>query len=160
MKGKIYKIEHKNSSFDEIYIGETFQEITERWRTHYNQFNLDEEYNKCSINYYFKKYGRDNFQVSLIKEYDVFDSKHLRAYEQLWFNKLRKKIINEVNGFQIFKIPRKDIFEKHLLEYPEHYDYYLMIVQKLEDHHKETYKKLLERHPDENKKDYQKNMKY
>jgi hypothetical protein len=35
-----------------------------------------------------RELGIENFDMQLIKCYNVFDRQHLRAYEQLWINKL------------------------------------------------------------------------
>jgi len=97
MIGKIYKIIHTQSNI--IYVGSTFDELRNRFRKH--KINLG-----CSISKYIQKYGKEQFKIILIKEYNVIDRKHLEAYEQLWINKL-----NCINKKQTFR-PLEKQFEK------------------------------------------------
>lgn len=89
--GKIYKIIHTQSNI--CYIGSTFNTLRDRFRKHCLS-------SKCVISEYFEKYGKDNFKIILIKEYNVIDRVHLEAYEQLWINKL--KCINGQSAFNPF----------------------------------------------------------
>ena len=106
MIGRVYKIIHNQSSI--CYIGSTSNKLKFRWRGHKSNYKKVAEGNKhfnCSIYKYFKKYGVENFKIILIKEYDVYDNKHLKAYEQLWINKLN--CINECPAWGITKLTMK-----------------------------------------------------
>ena len=81
MKGLIYKIYYK----DIIYIGSTTIPLMTRFKNH--------KYHTTSLKPYFLKYGYDNFEIELIKEYDVVDKHQLLAYEQLYIN--NRKCINK-----------------------------------------------------------------
>jgi len=94
--GKIYCI-----YYNEIkYIGSTFQKIHHRFNTHKAKYNFNKKNNilncKCMIYNYFDKFGIENFNIKLIKEYLVQDKKQLLAYETLWMNKV--KTINKYNA--------------------------------------------------------------
>lgn len=107
MIGKIYKIIHTQSNI--CYVGSTFDELRNRFRYHNSDSNT-------SIAKYFEKFGKKNFKIILIKEYEVIDRPHLEAYEQLWINKL--KSINIQNTFrplnkQITKIKMKENYIKN-----------------------------------------------
>jgi len=84
--GRIYKIIHNQSNI--VYVGSTFNLLRQRWQKHKQNF-LHNRKNSCSIFNYFEKYGIENFKIILIKEYQIVDKYHLRAYEQLWINKLK-----------------------------------------------------------------------
>ena len=91
--GIVYKIIcNLDSNF--VYIGSTFNELRHRWQCHKNNYKkwLNGKGDKYSCFDYFKKYGINNFSIIKIKEYICYrsnklDTKHLRAYEQLWINK-------------------------------------------------------------------------
>jgi len=83
MKGYIYKIS-KIDNDNITYIGSTIININYRWTEH---LNIDK--NSCSIGKYLRQYGADKFKFELVKEYDIFDEQHLRAYEQIWINKYK-----------------------------------------------------------------------
>ena len=87
MKGIVYQI-YIDSHPDIHYVGSTIQSLEIRWREHKRHFERREK-GIPIICKYFKELGIDNFQIRVIKEYEVFDSKHLLAYEQLWINKLK-----------------------------------------------------------------------
>lgn len=80
--GRVYKIVNKESNI--TYIGSTFLKLNKRWRKHKNTLRKG----GCSIALYLQIYGIENFNIELIKEYNVVCKMHLRAYEQLWMNKL------------------------------------------------------------------------
>lgn len=84
-KGKIYKIVHNQSNL--CYVGSTFDELRNRWQNHKRAAKCDKQ-KPCCIHKYLQQYGPENFKCILIKEYNVVDKYHLRAYEQLWINKL------------------------------------------------------------------------
>jgi hypothetical protein len=98
MIGRIYRIIHTES--DLCYIGSTTRELRHRWqshKTHYQQWVSGDNNVKTTIHPYFEMYGIEKFKILLIKEYDVSDSKHLKAYEQLWMNKFKKTCVNKFN---------------------------------------------------------------
>jgi len=102
-KGHIYYIFY-NLNPHILYIGSTFNELKHRWRGHKDDYKRYK--GKISIHEYFDKYGIENFTMKLLKSYDVYrehnkDNKHLRAYEQLWINKL--KCLNKYCAFQPLK---------------------------------------------------------
>ena len=110
MKGYIYKISKIDD--DKIsYIGSTISNINYRWKKH-----LDIDNNYCAIGKYLIQYGTDKFKIELVKQYEVYDEKHLRGYEQLWINKYKlinccinkKDAVNYLN-----KEKRKDWLEKN-----------------------------------------------
>ena len=78
MIGRVYKIV-SDTMTDIIYVGSTTVSLSKRFAQH-----------KCDQKTTIGKYlAVDNdFHIELIKEYEVADTKNLRAYEQLWINKL------------------------------------------------------------------------
>jgi len=82
------------------YVGSTYDTLRNRLQAHKKSCK-----NKnISLYEYIKKdpLGWDNYKMVLIKEYIVYrdnvkDTKHLRAYEQLWMNKL--KCVNKCFNF-------------------------------------------------------------
>ena len=106
--GRVYKI--INTQGDEVYIGSTFNTISQRMRHHKKNYNrwINNTKNRCSIYEYFKKNGIDKYKIVLIKEYNCYrehskDFKHLQAYETLWINKL--KCVNETIPYS--PLPKK-----------------------------------------------------
>ena len=53
-----------------------------------------------STHEYYDKYGIENFEIEIIKEYNVYDEKQLHSYEQLWINKNKNKCVNKKNFFE------------------------------------------------------------
>jgi len=92
--GRIYKIIHNQSNI--CYVGSTFDKLRYRFRTHKSKSN-----NTC-IGKYIQKYGKKNFTIMLIKEYQVCDRKQLNAWEQLWINRLT--CINEIGSISFLWI--------------------------------------------------------
>ena len=87
--GRIYRIIHRQS--DIVYIGSTFNRLSDRWCQHRGNFNrwlADKTRGKCTIYPYFEKHGLEEFDILLVKEYEVCDRKHLYVFETLWINKL------------------------------------------------------------------------
>lgn len=117
MIGKIYKIIHNQSNF--CYVGSTFNKLRIRWQQH-KQSLKDNKRCKISIYLYMIKYGIENFKILLIKEYDVFDKKHLLAYEQLWINKL--ETVNNNNTLRLDFINRHQYLNKKKKYYNENKD--------------------------------------
>ena len=115
MKGKVYKIICTQS--DDVYIGSTFNNLRKRLYGHRTQYNTGRNY---SLTPYFDKYGKDNFKIILIKEYEVIDNTHLEAYEQLWINKT--KCINKNNTLNLNFINRAQYLDKRHNYYKENKD--------------------------------------
>lgn len=90
MKGSVYQIFIENHP-NIHYVGSTMNTLEMRWQAHKDGFKkyLLDRSKIISIFPYFESLGIDNFQIRLIKEYDIIDKKHLIAYEQLWINKLK-----------------------------------------------------------------------
>lgn len=105
MKGRIYKIIHTQSNF--VYVGSTKNKLSQRWAEHKNDFQryLQGLGHKKYLYIHFKRYGISNFKMVLIKEYEVVDRKHLRAYEQLWIEKLNSN--NNQAAFRIEALSTK-----------------------------------------------------
>ena len=101
--GRIYKIIHLDSNI--CYVGSTFNTTRDRWREHKSSF-IKYKKNKqkygISVFKYFEQYGVERFKMILIKEYLVCDKYHLKMYEQMHINKLKKCCINRNNPFNIF----------------------------------------------------------
>jgi hypothetical protein len=101
MIGYIYKISYIGDEDIEInYVGSTMKTIQHRWHTHLSDYfrYLNESFQEVAIFPYLKQYGINNFKIILIKEYEVIDKYHLRAFEQLHINKV--KCINKYASFQ------------------------------------------------------------
>ena len=137
--GKVYKIIHNQS--DICYVGSTFNTLRDRWGRH-------RKTSKCAISKYIEEYGRDNFKIILIKEYEVIDRTHLEAYEQLWINKL--KCINSQSAFTIKKIAKKDYRAKNKEQ----------INQKVQEYKEANIDKIKSYQKDYKKQNKEKNSKY
>ena len=101
MKGKIYRI-ICNSHPEIQYVGSTLNALSKRWVQHKGYWKnwVEGKYKTtCSIYEYFSKYGIDDFQIILIKNYEVVDKQHLSSYEQLYINKI--KCINKNNPWGV-----------------------------------------------------------
>lgn len=101
MIGYIYRISHLDS--DICYIGSTLKPIRNRYHEHLQAYNLwlKNGGTTYSIYPYFKQYGVKRFKISVVKEYEVIDSRHLQMYEQLWIEKSRKTCVNVANAFAL-----------------------------------------------------------
>lgn len=107
MIGRIYKIIHTQS--DLMYIGSTTKSLKCRWQGHKNGYNTWDKSKKCvSIYDHFKSHGIDNFQIELIKEYEVVDRAHLRAYEQIWMNKFKSRAVNKYHALDLKPVSRNN----------------------------------------------------
>jgi len=142
-KGHIYIIFcHINPKI--YYIGSTFNSLKQRWNTHKTHFKSK---HYMSIHKYFDEYGIDNFSLKLLKSYDVYrehnkDVKHLRAYEQLWINKLRD-CCNERKSFNILRKEQKKEWYNNNKE---------KIIEQKKEYCKENKEKLSEKQKEYNKK--------
>lgn len=94
--GRVYKLVAKTS--DECYIGSTINKTHLRFASHKTNYKNG----KCQPNLkkFIDKYGINNIDMILIKEYEIVDIRHLRAYEQLWINR-HKKNVNFSDAFTI-----------------------------------------------------------
>ena len=89
MIGRIYAL--TCDKVDGAYIGSTTLSLKKRMAKH--------KYGSSSyINKWFWDFGSDSVKITLLKEYEVVDKKHLYALEQLWINKLRP--INRIAAFK------------------------------------------------------------
>lgn len=131
--GRIYKIVHSQS--DAIYIGSTFNTLTQRFSSH-KSFT-----GNCKISELIKQYGPEQFKIMLIKEYQVVDKKHLLAYESLWISKLR--CINVITPFRVEKMYRKQYYaredvKQRCSEYnKQHYEHRRELRKKYKEQEKE-----------------------
>lgn len=103
IKGIIYEI-YIDSQPHIKYVGSTIKTLEKRWKEHKKDWKLQGQV--ISIYKYFEEFDIDNFQIRVIKEYDVIDSKHLKVYEQLWIYKLKpinihKTIIKNLKNLYI-----------------------------------------------------------
>lgn len=109
--GRIYNIEYKNDK-NIRYIGSTIKTLKNRFSMHKNKYNKwleNDDYAKCEIYEYFKIYDINNFSISLLEEYKIYNTEHLKIYEQIWLNKLTN--INTNKSFNKIDI------DKYLLYY-------------------------------------------
>jgi group I intron endonuclease len=79
--GYIYKITHKESG--KSYIGQTVQDLEERWRSH-----LKRKSNCRYLSYALKKYGKDAFDFKLIcicfdEDLDKFEQDYMKKYNTM-----------------------------------------------------------------------------
>ena len=113
MIGRIYRIVHLES--DICYIGSTFNELRKRWQAHRGDFSTYIHGKRGSVSIYpfMKRYGIDKFKLILVKEFEVADKTHLKAYEQLYINKFRKSAVNQVNPFCIKSLSQKEYRERY-----------------------------------------------
>ncbi len=107
MRGFVYKIESDCKQI--LYIGSTTQKLNKRFKDH--------KTNACSISKYFKdtNYSFSN-GCELIKEYNVIDKIHLLAYEQLWMNVYRNRIVNKKKAYALLENEHKKQYEKQYRE--------------------------------------------
>lgn len=108
--GRVYKVIALEGN--EVYVGSTFNTVRDRFKCHKQSYKkyLNGKYHNVSIFDLFDKYGVDGCKMVLIKEYEVVDDKQLKAYEQLFINKLRP--INKTNPFSIKYLSNKQYREK------------------------------------------------
>jgi hypothetical protein len=99
--GRVYKIIPNQG--DEVYIGSTINEIRKRFYNHKKNYlsYLSGKTTKTRVYDIFDKYGTDNVNIILIKEYHIVDRLHLEAYETLWISKT--KCVNKCVPFQPLK---------------------------------------------------------
>jgi len=139
--GKVYRIICLSEPSIQ-YIGSTFNVLRHRWQEHKAMYKRGNK--KISIFSYFDKYGIDNFKIVLIKEYQVVDRAHLRAYEQLCINRI--KCVNKNNPFSIKYLQQKTHSKEYRLKNKEKIssqkkEYRLKNKDKLNSYKKEYYLK-------------------
>ena len=114
MRGFVYKIESDCKQI--VYIGSTTRKLKYRFSGHKrktNGYSVISKYLKDS-NYSFSN------GCELIKEYEIADRQHLLAYEQLWMNVYRKKIINQRQSYALLENEqKKQYYESNKEKYVE-----------------------------------------
>ncbi len=108
MRGFVYKIESDCKQI--LYIGSTTQKLSYRFKAHKTN-------NRCVISKYLED---SNYSFSkgceLIKKYNVIDKVHLLAYEQLWMNVYRNRIINKKKTYALLEKEHKKQYNKQYRE--------------------------------------------
>lgn len=100
--GRIYQITHNDEKMDICYVGSTFRTLAQRFSEHRRGYkNYLKGIGNITIFKYFAEFGIENFSIELIKEYNVVDTAHLRAYEQLYINTI--KCVNKSNPVRYLK---------------------------------------------------------
>jgi hypothetical protein len=114
--GRVYKILGINEATkDMLYIGSTFEELDVRYTKHFSNY-------RGIMPKMMRIYGKDSFEIELIKEYNVIDKYQVRAYEQLYINKFKKKIINKYDAVRFHKKEKvNDEKKKHYEKNKEKY---------------------------------------
>jgi hypothetical protein len=144
MIGRVYKIVPAQGN--ECYVGSTFNELRFRFQNHKNSYKSQKKGKIIHSSSFklFDKYGIDTCKIMLIKEYEVYDKRHLEAYETLWISKLncvnvnypiyflkneRMKLIRDtwrsINKERIAEKKRQFVFDKNYearREYKHRYD--------------------------------------
>ena len=94
MLGKIYKIIFNNSP---VYVGQTIKNLQERWNEHRSTgLRTSGERLGFAIHAAMRKYGVDNFSISLIEE---VEENLLNEREKFWIKKLHTHISE--NGYNL-----------------------------------------------------------
>jgi group I intron endonuclease len=155
MKGIIYRIYWKEDIFL-CYIGSTERMADDRWLYHKIQYKswIKGVCNPVAIYRYMKEYGFENFVFEVLKEYDVVDTEHLQAYEQLWMNKLNT-CVNINNVFTIDWIKKARMKEYSKKYHQKNKDKEREYRQKNKERDNENRKRYVEKNK-EHIKDYQK----
>lgn len=98
IKGSVYSISISDKKV--LYVGSTVQRVKQRFNEH--KYNLTRA-ERGGISLYFKPNQRDDLKLEVLYEGDFVDSRHMRAIEQLYINKL--KAANRLPAFNVF--PKK-----------------------------------------------------
>lgn len=97
--GRVYKIVNEREKL--IYIGSTKQTLNSRFSNHKYKSKINRK-GKTSNFYFYLNRNPENFEIKLIKEYEVSDKFALFAWEQLYINNYRKskeyKCLNRDNA--------------------------------------------------------------
>lgn len=99
--GNIYLIYSKINHWQ--YVGASFKTIEERFKNHKSSYKSYLKFGEpfTAIYPYFDGIGIENFDILLLKSYEVVDRLQLSVYEGLWINKL--ECVNIVNSFSLSK---------------------------------------------------------
>ena len=168
--GMIYQI-YYNDNPNIHYIGSSMNnEIRYRWRDHKADYKkyLDNPNNQRAVIYqYFKEFGIENFTIKKIKDLNIIDRDHLKAYEQLYINKL--KPVNKLNPFNILAKEDKKNYRKNYYiknkekiqlkeknRYKNNKEYFDNYKEENKEKIKEYKKKYYEKQRDNNTEQYQK----
>lgn len=109
MFGKVYKIIANQG--DEVYVGSTMGDLQVRFSKHKTAFKLG--ITKCTVHKLFQKYGPNGLEIVLVAQYLVCDRAHLRAYEQLWINKLNCVNSAPAIAFLFRKMKKKEYHKRY-----------------------------------------------
>lgn len=155
MLGFIYKIIVNTSN--EIYIGSTFQELRHRWQQHKDNYKRWKEGKSGYVSVFklFEKHGFDNCKLIIIKEYEVYDRKHLEMYETLWISNLKLCCINKYLPFNIRKLYHREYDRQYRQEKKEHIQQY---QKKYRQENKEQQKHYFEHYYQENKEKFKEQL--
>ena len=82
---KIYKI--FNTINDEIYVGSTYQKLSQRIAKHRNDVSNDQK-RKCAISKLMLEVGVANFYIELIEAYPCNSKEELAAREGYWIRQI------------------------------------------------------------------------
>ncbi len=104
MRGFIYKIESDCKQI--LYIGSTTQKLDDRFARHNRKTTCIISKYLTSSNYLFSN------GCELIKEYETADRQHLLAYEQLWMNVYRNRIVNKKKAYALLDKEYKKQYDK------------------------------------------------
>lgn len=88
--GTVYKIFSEQG--DKFYLGSTIQPVKQRFQGHktkYLLYKAGKKVSACSSFELFDLYGVDKCKWVRLKVIEVADSTHLKAYEQLYMNRLQ-----------------------------------------------------------------------
>ena len=83
--GKIYKI--LNTINDEVYVGSTYQKLSQRMAKHRYDVNNDEQ-RKCAIAQLMSQFGTSNFYIELIESCPCDNKEELSAREGYWIRQI------------------------------------------------------------------------
>ena len=104
--------------------------MSKRFENHKKDYNkyiknpIKYKRNVCSIFDYYSKYGIDNFDITLIKKYEVCrdhikDRKHLCAYETLWICKTKNCVNKNLPFNPLSRLDKKISSKKYSENNPE-----------------------------------------
>lgn len=138
MRGFIYKI--TNTLNGKIYIGQTIQNIKERFYQHC-ALKCSKDVLKMAIHKAILKYGKQNFSIEVIEEVESENLNEREIYWIKYFNSY-KNGYNKTLGGQGGNKPFKDINEEVVIQYYKE-GKSLRTIGKLLDVDKQTIKNLL-----------------
>lgn len=121
MIGHVYEIVNRDSSIR--YVGSTMKSLQRRWAVHRNMYKAwlkNPDY--TSICLYAHVDNIDNFQMNLLRTYEVIDKFHLRTKEQLWMKKLPN--INKIDALNLIRrIVKKIYARRYYADHKNEYTY-------------------------------------